>query len=222
MDERPSEPTDCKDAGVIPIIPGVYLFRNQRSVRRARFTIPTCRFPRSVIRKASISLNEDQCHKRILPLNPNILRRLRLRCCWCPLHIHPSYLCQHDRCRSPLAWVPTLLLSAHSSAAEQMCSDQDKYRRAAREKSKHGNCVIFRPSHRRMCGFFEVVKLDRILGLLVHNGLSRRTYLLTEKQISKKGFQLRFGGCHEDFEISRFPSGVVEAWLIRIRILIQI
>ena len=38
----------------------------------------------------------------------------------------------------------------------------------------------------------------------------------------KKGLQFRFGGCYQDFEILRFPSGVVEAWLIRIRILIQI
>jgi hypothetical protein len=70
-----------------------------------------------------------------------------------------------------------------------MCSEQDEYGRAACEESKHGKCVVFRPGHRQLCGFFEVVKLDRIVGLLVHSGLSRRTYLLTEKQISKKGFQ---------------------------------
>ena len=103
-----------------------------------------------------------------------------------------------------------------------MCSDQDKYRRAACEKSKHGNRVVFRPGHRQVCGFFEVAKLDRIAGLLVHSGLSRQTYLLTEKQISKRGFQFRFGDCYQDSEISRFPSGVVEAWSFRIRILIQI
>ena len=75
----------------------------QRSSRRVRLTILTSYLPNSAIRKVSISLNEDQCHKRILPFDPYILRRLWLRYCRRPLHIHPSYLCQHDRCRSPLA-----------------------------------------------------------------------------------------------------------------------
>jgi hypothetical protein len=48
----------------------------------------------------------------------------------------------------------------------------------------------------RYAGFFEVVNLDRIVALLVCSSLSRSTYLLTEKQISKKGCQFGFGGCY--------------------------
>lgn len=61
-----------------------------------------------------------------------------------------------------------------------------------------------------------------IVGVLIYSGLSCPTYLLTENQISKKEFQFRFGGCYQESEISRFTSGVAEAWSVTIRILIQI
>jgi hypothetical protein len=41
----------------------------------------------------------------------------------------------------------------------------------------------------------QVVKVSMIVGMLVYSGLSRRTYLLTEKQILRKG-------CSSDLEVA--------------------
>lgn len=68
----------------------------------------------------------------------------------------------------------------------------------------------------------QVVKVSMIVSLLVCSGLSHRTYLLTEKQISKKRISVKIWRLLLGFRDSRFPSGVVEAWSVTIRILIQI